>query len=73
MSYPDEVVALISDIKREADKRDPSQVRMFCRGLLEQWDENRTKKKDERCESCKRGFNGTNGNGYQPCGCDKSS
>ena len=21
------------------------------------------------CESCKKGFNGRNGNGYQPCGC----
>jgi hypothetical protein len=21
------------------------------------------------CESCEKGFNGRNGNGYQPCGC----
>lgn len=23
----------------------------------------------EKCESCRRGFNGRNGNGYMPCGC----
>lgn len=23
-----------------------------------------------RCESCINGYDGTNGNGYQPCGCD---
>lgn len=22
------------------------------------------------CNSCQKGFNGKNGNGYQPCGCD---
>jgi hypothetical protein len=22
-----------------------------------------------KCESCKKGYNGRNGNGYQPCGC----
>lgn len=71
MKYPDEVVALINDIKHHADERNPSPVRMFCRGLLEQWDKNRTKKKDEVCDSCKRGFDGTNGNGYQPCSCGK--
>lgn len=36
----------------------------FVRNLLKQ-------KKDNRCQSCKRGYNGTNGNGYQPCGCDE--
>jgi hypothetical protein len=25
----------------------------------------------EKCESCRRGFNGRNGNGYSPCGCKK--
>ncbi|WP_349929459.1 hypothetical protein ABJ384_05835 [Acinetobacter sp. A1-4-2] len=25
----------------------------------------------EKCESCRRGFNGRNGNGYSPCGCNK--
>lgn len=69
MEYPDEVVALIAEIKRESQKRDPSPVRMFCKGLLESWDRNRAKKKDERCNSCKHGFDGTNGNGYQPCSC----
>lgn len=29
------------------------------------------KRKDDRCESCRRGFNGRNGNGYQPCGCPR--
>lgn len=24
-----------------------------------------------KCESCKRGYNGTHGNGYQPCGCEQ--
>jgi len=24
---------------------------------------------DDRCESCKKGYNGRYGNGYQPCGC----
>ena len=25
----------------------------------------------EKCESCRKGFNGQNGNGYMPCGCKK--
>ncbi|MEX5426463.1 hypothetical protein [Acinetobacter radioresistens] len=25
----------------------------------------------EKCESCRKGFNGQNGNGYMPCGCTK--
>ena len=25
-----------------------------------------------KCESCIKGYNGTNGNGYQPCSCNKS-
>lgn len=24
-----------------------------------------------KCVSCRKGYNGQNGNGYQPCGCDK--
>jgi len=24
----------------------------------------------EKCNSCTNGFDGTNGNGYQPCGCN---
>jgi hypothetical protein len=24
-----------------------------------------------KCESCINGYNGANGNGYQPCGCSK--
>lgn len=27
----------------------------------------------EKCESCRRGFNGQNGNGYMPCGCRSKS
>ena len=27
----------------------------------------------EKCESCRRGFNGQNGNGYMPCGCNKAN
>lgn len=23
------------------------------------------------CNSCTKGYDGTNGNGYQPCGCNK--
>ena len=26
---------------------------------------------NQKCESCRRGFNGQNGNGYMPCGCKK--
>lgn len=26
----------------------------------------------QKCESCKRGLNGQNGNGYSPCGCKKT-
>ena len=26
---------------------------------------------DEKCESCRRGFDGRNGNGYMPCSCKK--
>ena len=26
-----------------------------------------------KCESCRRGFDGRNGNGYSPCGCGKHS
>lgn len=26
---------------------------------------------NQKCESCRRGFNGQNGNGYSPCGCKK--
>lgn len=26
----------------------------------------------EMCQSCARGFNGTKGNGYQPCGCNNA-
>lgn len=29
--------------------------------------------KGAKCQSCKNGFNGTNGNGYQPCGCEQSN
>ena len=25
----------------------------------------------KKCRSCVKGFDGTNGNGYQPCGCGK--
>lgn len=25
----------------------------------------------EKCESCRRGFDGRNGNGYSPCSCNK--
>lgn len=25
----------------------------------------------EKCNSCENGFDRTNGNGYQPCGCKK--
>jgi len=28
-----------------------------------------SRSKKEECRSCKNGFNGKNGNGYQPCGC----
>ena len=28
--------------------------------------------KKEKCESCRNGFDGTIGNGYQPCGCSKA-
>lgn len=31
--------------------------------------ENLYSPKDELCNSCKNGYDGTNGNGYQPCGC----
>jgi len=24
-----------------------------------------------KCESCRRGLDGRNGNGYSPCGCEK--
>ena len=24
-----------------------------------------------KCESCLKGYDGTNGNGYQPCSCEK--
>ncbi len=27
----------------------------------------------EKSESCRRGFNGQNGNGYMPCGCNKAN
>lgn len=27
--------------------------------------------KNQKCESCRRGFNGRNSNGYMPCGCGK--
>jgi hypothetical protein len=27
------------------------------------------KKPDERCQSCRNGYDGRNGNGYQPCSC----
>lgn len=27
---------------------------------------------NQKCESCRRGFNGQNGNGYMPCSCNKS-
>ena len=27
--------------------------------------------RDTRCESCRRGFDGTKGNGYQPCSCKR--
>lgn len=30
-----------------------------------------SKSSDDKCNSCKKGYNGTNGNGYQPCGCKK--
>ena len=26
-----------------------------------------------KCESCRKGYNGRNGNGYMPCGCDKGA
>ncbi len=26
---------------------------------------------NKKCESCRRGFNGRNGNGYSPCNCGK--
>lgn len=26
-----------------------------------------------KCESCRKGYNGRNGNGYMPCGCDKEA
>ena len=26
-----------------------------------------------KCESCRKGYNGTNGNGYMPCGCKPKS
>lgn len=26
----------------------------------------------KKCESCRRGLNGQNGNGYSPCGCEKT-
>ena len=29
--------------------------------------------KQEKCNSCTNRYNGTNGNGYQPCGCDKQA
>ncbi|WP_180075151.1 hypothetical protein [Acinetobacter sp. YH12254] len=27
---------------------------------------------NHKCESCRKGFNGQNGNGYMPCGCRKA-
>ncbi len=27
---------------------------------------------NKKCDSCRRGFNGRNGNGYSPCGCKKT-
>ena len=27
----------------------------------------------DKCESCRKGYNGTNGNGYMPCGCKPKS
>lgn len=27
----------------------------------------------EKCRSCEKGYNGTNGNGYMPCGCVKKN
>ena len=27
----------------------------------------------EKCESCRRGLNGQNGNGYMPCSCNKEA
>ncbi len=27
--------------------------------------------KREKCLSCRMGYNGTNGNGYMPCGCNQ--
>lgn len=26
-----------------------------------------------KCESCRNGYNGRNGNGYMPCGCNKEA
>ena len=26
-----------------------------------------------KCESCRKGYNGRNGNGYMPCGCKPKS
>lgn len=26
-----------------------------------------------KCNSCTKGYNGRNGNGYQPCGCGKTT
>ena len=26
-----------------------------------------------KCESCRKGYNGRNGNGYMPCSCDKEA
>jgi len=40
---------------------------MFCKyGYDRRWH----KEDSEKCNSCENGFNGKNGNGYQPCGCD---
>ena len=28
---------------------------------------------NQNCKSCRRGFNGQNGNGYMPCSCNKET
>ena len=45
--------------------RDMKSTCMQCGGI----DAYKASKLRGKCSSCINGYNGTNGNGYQPCGC----
>lgn len=49
----------------------PSIRTPFCGKGSCQWPDKKTQGSTEKCESCKNGYNGENGNGYQPCSCPK--